>query len=657
MKRLLLSTLAACALLSTPLAGPSYAAPTPAPTAQTAHRAPQKDTTAPAPVTGLTVSGNTLRSLSLEWAVPKDADLAHILIRRALGDQPPLSASDGTLVAVLSSHATGFTDRKLDSGASYSYAVYASDRQQNLSAPSALTALTLTSDKRTGIRGELTDEQGHPIAGVRALVRDVGNGEYAGQAVTGADGRYRVTNLQPGTYTVCYETTPQTKGPSSSGYFNACYRQQPFGYDGTPLTVTAGKTLNGINDYLRVAGAISGRVTDPSGTGLGNVRAYVVHPYSQHAWATSAADGSYTITGLPTDSYQVCFDPGYATGGTSTGYFGECYDDQPPWSGTGTPIPVSIGHTTTGINASFAVGGAVTGKVTDPAGNPVPGVSEWLEPSAGQDLGLTDAQGIYRIIGIAPGTYTLCVNGTESTSPTAPYGYATDCGPEFEVAAGQTGTQNRALQPAGAIGGSVTGPDGSPVADVLMAVFDATGTQVNTAETDESGNWRLPGLDAGQYTVCYNPTSTSGGYRRGCYDGQPDGATTGTPVTVTAGQLTTVNTALAPGATISGTVTDSHGAPLEGVVVTVISLTDETVTYSARTGDDAIDYTLTGLSAGSYAVCFDGTYAQGPEGGGYLSECYDNQASFDTADPVVLGGADTVRVDAALAGGPAITGP
>ncbi|HEX8344822.1 MAG TPA: carboxypeptidase regulatory-like domain-containing protein [Actinoplanes sp.] len=657
MKRLLLSILAACALLSTGLAGQSYATPTPAPTAQTTqHRAPPKDTMAPGPVTGLTVSGNALHSISLEWSNPETTDLAHILIRRAIGNEPPLSASDGTLAAVLGSHATEFTDRNLDSRTTYSYAVYASDRQQNLSTASTVTASTLTTNDRTGIRGVLTDKPGHPIAGASVEFRVVGSGDYVGQATTGADGSYRITNILPGRYVVCFVTTSQTKGPSPTGYLSGCYRQQPYGYGdtGTPVAVTAGKMANDINDYLAVAGAISGRITDPSGGGIGNVKVVAGTSRYGSSTATSSADGSYTLTGLQAASYQICFDANHATGAASTGYFSECYDNQPPWSG-GTDIPVRLGQTTPGINATLAVAGAVTGTVTDPAGNPVAGVFAYLTPYAGRPLDYTDAQGVYRIIGITPGAYAVCVEGFGATSTTAPYGYTSDCGPSFDVVAGQTGTQNLTLQLAGAIGGSVSGPDGSPVAGVWTSVYTADGREIVSTSTDESGSWQATGIGAGQYTVCYDPTFSSGGFRRGCYDHQPYDPTTGTPVTVTGGQLATVTAVLVPGAVIRGTVTDSGGRPIASVMVSAVSLAGGMGSYHAGTDEDG-NYTLGGLDAGSYAVCFNPEFASGPSGLGYHSECYDNQPSADTADPVVVGDAGAVRADVVLAGGTAITG-
>lgn len=620
-----------------------------------------KDPTPPGPVTALTMSGNALRTISLHWTDPAVTDLAHVMIRRAVGSQPPLSAADGTVVAVLGKRTTDFTDRHLEPGTTYSYALYAFDRAQNPSTAGTITASTLTTDGRTGLKGSLTDQAGNPISGVWAEVRFAGSGNWAGQATTAADGSYRMTNLQPGTYTVCFEVTSQTSGQSRTGYLHGCYRQQPFGYgdSGTPVTVVAGKMTSGIKDYLPVAGAIAGRITDSAGNGIANVDVYVTYPSPSFTFYSTytSADGSYTLAGMVADTYQICFDASYATGPSSTGYLNECYDNQPQvFGGSSTPIPVTLGHTTAGIDAVLDIGAAVTGTVTDQAGNPVYGVSVGLIPAGGNGAS-TDAQGHYTITGAAPGIYTTCFEGDFASSASAPYGYTNDCfggRPSFELAAGQTVTQNSTLQAAGGIGGSVAGTDG-PVAGVEVNVFDSSGAQVIGTSTDENGNWQLPGFAPGTYTVCYDPSYTSGGYRRSCYHGQPDGSTTGTPVTVTAGQLTTVDDTLELGAAIAGRITDSTGAPLSGVQVDGSPMSTGGGWYYATTDQDG-NYTLGGVNPGSYSVCFDASYAQGPAAGGYTSECYDNQPTVETADPVQVGDSGTITVNAQLAAGGAIAG-
>jgi Ca-activated chloride channel family protein len=52
-------------------------------------------------------------------------------------------------------------------------------------------------------------------------------------------------------------------------------------------------------------------------------------------------------------------------------------------------------------------GGAVRGMVTDPSGNPLPGVTVTLHRPSGNQTVVTNAEGKYALLGIAPGTYGL----------------------------------------------------------------------------------------------------------------------------------------------------------------------------------------------------------------------------------------------------------
>jgi hypothetical protein len=110
-----------------------------------------------------------------------------------------------------------------------------------------------------------------------------------------------------------------------------------------------------------VGGAVSGTVTDAAGThhGLTHVRVIVtsvsVAPNLGGMVSGTAADGSYSVAGLATGTdYQVCFDASGATGGSSdaTGYVNQCYNNQP--LNSPTPVSVTAGATTTGVNASLA---------------------------------------------------------------------------------------------------------------------------------------------------------------------------------------------------------------------------------------------------------------------------------------------------------------
>jgi protocatechuate 3,4-dioxygenase beta subunit len=622
----------------------------------TLHK-PGRDTTPPAPVTELRMTGNNAHSISLGWTNPTDADFAGVLIRRAAGDTPPITAADGTLVATLSSRQTAFTDKHLSPASTYSYAVFARDKNRNVGIAATLTTATRSTSTSTGLRGKLTDQQGRAISGAYVEVRDAATGYGVAGAATSATGQFSVTGLTPGSYLVCFVPQNDTTGHSVTGYLPGCYRQQPYGYGttGTPVTVLAGKMTSGLVDYLPVAGALGGRVTDASGQGIPGVFVSVFSddPNQSGSSATTGADGSYTATGLAAGSYQVCFDSQAAGGASATGYLDECYDKLPP-NYSGTPVPVTLGHLSAGINAVLATAGAITGQVTDPSGAPVQGIFASVF-GAGYGYGNTDSSGGYAIKGLATGSYTLCFDGSYDISDAAPYGYTNSCGGDHwlrvDVTTGQATTVNGTVEKAGAVGGTVTGDDG-PVAGVWVSVFDSSGSQLTSTSTDDNGSYQFTGVAPGEVTVCFDPTYTAGGYQRTCYGAQTDSS--GTPITVTAGQLSTADVRLSKGASITGTVTDSSGAPISGVLVSAFG-TSSYSGYYAQT-DESGSYTISGVTAEDYQVCFDPSYAQGPAAGGYAAECYDNQPSIETADPVTVSGTGSVTVDAVLSSGAAITG-
>ena len=641
--------------------GPAASPTGPAATASSHPGSPAKpvrDTTPPQPVTALRIGGNDARSVSLAWTNSTDPDFAGVLIRRAAGDTPPITASDGTLVAALGSRQTTFTDKHLAVAHTYSYAVFPRDKSRNVGIATTLTTATRSTSSATGLRGQLTDQQGHPIARAAVEVRVPGSGDYMGGSITAANGQFSVTGLAPGTYVLCFFPYGETTGRSATGYLPGCYRQQPYGYGdtGTPVTVRAGKMTSGLVDYLPVAGALSGRVTDSAGHGISDVSVSVYDPDDPgqigHG-ATTGADGSYTVTGLSAGSYQVCFYSQAASGASTTGYLDECYDDQPPYS-SGTPVPVTLGRTSAGIDAVLATGGAITGRVTDPSGAPVQGVSASVFGS-GYGYGDSDGSGAYAITGLPTGSYTLCFDGSYITSDAAPYGYTNSCAGDHwrtvYVVAGQAATVNGVVEKAGGLGGLVTGDEG-PVPGVWVDVLDSSGRQLTSTGTGDDGRYQFTGLAPGQVTVCFDPTFTAGGYQRTCYGAQEDGS--GSPITVTAGQLSTADVQLTRGALITGTITDASGAPISGVLVNAYGNTQYNG-YYAQT-DEAGSYTIGGVIADDYRICFDPAYAQGSVAGGYAAECYDNQPSVDAADLVTVGSAGSVTVDAVLSPGAAITG-
>ena len=300
---------------------------------------------------------------------------------------------------------------------------------------------------------------------------------------TGADGSYTVTGLTPGTdYQVCFEASGATGGSSDEfGYVTQCYNNLPMLATPTLVTVTTGVTRSGINAALSGGGALSGTVTEAAGTQqrLAGVDVFAMSlSVEGFGFATTGADGSYALKGLPAGSdYQVCFDasgtmgapgaPG-ATGGSSdlSGYVAQCYNNQ-PMLGTPTLVAAIVGATRTGVDAKLASGGAIAGTVTDAAGthHGLAGVGIFVMSLSSESFGFatTGADGSYTLKGLPAGRdYQVCfmaVGAKGGSSDTT--GYADQCynnQPDLgmptpvAVVVGATGTGiNAALAGAGAI--------------------------------------------------------------------------------------------------------------------------------------------------------------------------------------------------------------
>jgi hypothetical protein len=113
------------------------------PAAVTVAAAGTTDTTPPGPVSGLSATSATT-GIQLLWTDPGDSDLAAVTIRRASGSTPPSSATDGTLVATVPSPDHAFSDTTVaNSGATYSYTLFAVDAAGNTSAGTSVTVQSL----------------------------------------------------------------------------------------------------------------------------------------------------------------------------------------------------------------------------------------------------------------------------------------------------------------------------------------------------------------------------------------------------------------------------------------------------------------------------------------------------------------------------------
>ena len=215
----------------------------------------------------------------------------------------------------------------------------------------------------TEITGTVTDASTHSgIQGVQVdlLAAPGPNGRIIESTCSGSDGRYSFWQLDPGTYYVYFYPSVQDNECSNGvNYLPQYYSGKASG--GDPVSVASGSVTSGIDAALAPGGQVTGKVTDATGAGVANVSVGVSNSTDrQGSYACTAADGTYTVQGLPTDDYQVQFTaqkgldpcPGYG------------YDNfgSPAYPGS---VSVTAGSTLSGIDEVLHSGPEVSGTLTD----------------------------------------------------------------------------------------------------------------------------------------------------------------------------------------------------------------------------------------------------------------------------------------------------
>jgi 5-hydroxyisourate hydrolase-like protein (transthyretin family) len=399
------------------------------------------------------------------------------------------------------------------------------------------------------ISGRVTDATtGAPLSSVFVDANHEG-GLIGRSAFTDADGRFTLTTLPVGAYSV---------GVGLSGYIGQAYP--------TTVVVTTTATTSGVNFALSRVGTIAGRISDAAtGAALTGVTVSVYNVFNQFIGASTtvsapAGSNNYTILGLPPGAY-------YLRTTNTAGYLDELYNDGPCPGGactpaSGTPVQVTNGAATSGIDFSLTAGSRITGTVTEEgSGVALSSVTVLAYDSTGAQVAstFTNTSGVFTLaIGRPTGSFFLRTSALLHVDEL--YG-GNVCPLQCDVTTGTpvVGTVGTtvsgidfALALGGTIAGTVTNTSGAAINAATIAAFDASGTEVAHTTSGPDGSYVLRDLATGSYYLRTRSTffpkapSFATEYLHEVYDDIPCPdfsvpactATSGTAVSVTTGAAT-----------------------------------------------------------------------------------------------------------------------
>jgi len=341
-------------------------------------------------------------------------------------------------------------------------------------------------------------------------------------ARTDSQGNYHLPMLTAGGYILSFNDP-------DSHYAFTYYRDAQLAEAATVLNVAQKQIISDVNAELEASSYIVGNVTilgQPASNAY--ITAELETPFGWRAIRsvqTDSNNGRYQLAGLPAGTYRVTaygsiYDEymSYAY----QGYFGGNTQE------TATKITLTVGATKTAdiaLSGTEQFEGSISGQITA-GGAPVAGIKVVLY--RGGDLYccspsflrpvvyvFTDADGRYTISGLTTTPFHVGAIDPAGIYATTYYtGYGVPAFANLLIVEDGKATTgiNIDLPLGGAISGRVTQRDGAPVSGLFVSIYvpaqndPFSGNAVpisNNMQTDATGRYRVSGLHAGDYLVCF----------------------------------------------------------------------------------------------------------------------------------------------------------
>jgi acetyltransferase-like isoleucine patch superfamily enzyme len=509
----------------------------------------------------------------------------------------------------------------------------------------------------SGIVSDGTD----PLPGVTIEVyRDTG--AFVGSTVSDGSGGYSLGSLAFGDY---HAVSRNAFGYIDEGSDGAVC-QAGCSPTSTGL-IPVGVNANVVRDFaLDLGGQVTGRVANTGGSGLQSVTVRAFNAAGvQVGSSTTGPTGDYTIGGLAGGNVFLRTTNGL--GYRNQRYLGlDCSASCDVLAAT--PVVVATGGVVSGVDFALALGGSISGNVSNTSAAGIGGVQVQVYDSAGSLAGfaVTGPGGNYSVTGLDDGVYRIKtinsagyvdrIRGGDSCSPEP---CLLSSGEVTTVASSNETGVNLVLSQGDSISGVATDAYGIPLPYGTAIVYSESGSAVKQGGIF-SGSFFINGLANGTY---YMLVTNGSGLVDQLWQGLPCpggscDVTTGTPIVLSGAALLQqfslepgtagrsklmagespprLSFALDRGTLLSGSVRNENGAAVKFATVYFFNAAGQ---YAGEAVTDGLgQFTSTSsFPDGSYFVATSAP-GRGGVGNGLIDQLFDGVNCTGECDPAVLSG-------------------